>query len=80
MLGVFGTTEFPHASGARRKHIDMTMKYAEFHPSYSDQWQAFEQVGVILGLSEASASDAAFLEDRLGDTPSKKPALVGADP
>jgi len=32
------------------KHISMTMKYARFHPDYSDVARYFEAVGVSLGL------------------------------
>lgn len=44
----------------------MTMKYAEFHPSYSDLAPHFDQMGEMLGLASAG-TETADLGDSLGD-------------
>ena len=40
------------------KHIEMTMKYAEFHPSYNDVAPHFEQMGALLGLGVGAPATA----------------------
>ena len=63
------------------KHIEMTMKYATFHPSYNDVAPHFERMGRMLGLYSANGCDD--LEessgDTLGDTPLQKGEIVGVE-
>jgi len=61
------------------KHIDMTMKYATFHPDYADVAPHFERMGRMLGLYSTSVSDDVeeSLGDSLGDTPPLEGHLTG---
>ena len=53
------------------KHIEMTMKYATFHPDYADVAPHFERMGRMLGLCSSTVGDdgKASSGDSLGDTP-----------
>lgn len=48
--------------------IAQTMKYARFHPDYSDVKGYFERVGETLGLGESPRKSGAP-SDKTGDTP-----------
>lgn len=48
------------------KHIEMTMKYARFHPDYSDVADYFNRAGARLGLGPSSGNKS-------GNTPSQEP-------
>jgi len=53
------------------KHIEMTMKYARFHPDYSDVAGYFDRVGARLGLSD-EAPDGASSGNSSGNTPPER--------
>lgn len=63
------------------KHIEMTMKYATFHPGYNDVAPHFERMGQMLGLYEGG--EEATVEqapgDSLGDTPLDKAQPAGTE-
>lgn len=50
------------------KHIEMTMKYAQFHPSYNDVAPHFAKMGEMLGLADVSKLPDDSSGDSLGDT------------
>ncbi|MCG3774972.1 MAG: Tyrosine recombinase XerC [Nitrospira sp.] len=55
------------------KHIEMTMKYAEFHPDYSDLAPHFDRMGQMMGLSVAQKVEGSVPRgDISGDTPTKR--------
>ena len=53
------------------KHIEMTMKYATFHPDYADVAPHFERIGRMLGLCSSTVGDDVKESsgDSFGDTP-----------
>jgi integrase len=63
------------------KHVEMTMKYAAFHPEYSDVTPHFNKMGRMLGLYRDDGSDDAEEDsgDSLGDTPSLRGINAGVE-
>ena len=63
------------------KHIEMTMKYATFHPSYNDVAPHLERMGRMLGLYSADGYDdvKGSSGDTLGDTPLQEGEIVGVE-
>ena len=63
------------------KHVEMTMKYAAFHPEYSDVAPHFNEMGRMLGLYRDEGSDGAeeASGDSLGDTPSRRGVNAGVE-
>ena len=55
------------------------MKYAAFHPEYSDVAPHFNEMGRMLGLYRDEGSDGAeeASGDSLGDTPSRRGVNAG---
>ena len=63
------------------KHIEMTMKYATFHPDYNDVAPHFERMGRMLGLYSANGYDdvEGSSGGTLGNTPLQEGEMVGVE-